>query len=301
MPIRSQAQRRWMWATHPEMAAQWEKETPKGKLPERVGKKKKKKYEFGGDEEGGDYSDFFNTLADAAISQQQQSYQPVEEEPAPDPEEEPSNDYEDLQNQISELKSQLEERNRGYDPDVQDAHRDDEFMSMLFSDEDNSPIVFGPSDLHYSNTNYTASSNVPVGQKEEQAFQFFKNKGLPDHVAAGIAGNIKHESNFNSQVVGDAGKAKGFAQWHPDRYQRLKAKGFNLNTDEGNLEAIYNELNTTERKAFDKLLRTKTPEEAAVVFDKEFERSAGRSTQQRINSASSLFRKMQGKYTVKKD
>jgi hypothetical protein len=36
MPLKSQAQRKWMWATHPRMASQWEKETPKGKLPERV-------------------------------------------------------------------------------------------------------------------------------------------------------------------------------------------------------------------------------------------------------------------------
>ena len=37
MPLKSQAQRRWMHATHPMMAARWEKETPKGKkLPERA-------------------------------------------------------------------------------------------------------------------------------------------------------------------------------------------------------------------------------------------------------------------------
>lgn len=40
MPMRSQAQRRWMWATHPEMAKRWEAETPHGKLPEHAKKKK---------------------------------------------------------------------------------------------------------------------------------------------------------------------------------------------------------------------------------------------------------------------
>lgn len=38
MPLKSQAQRKWMWATHPRMASQWEKETPKGELPEKVDK-----------------------------------------------------------------------------------------------------------------------------------------------------------------------------------------------------------------------------------------------------------------------
>jgi hypothetical protein len=39
MPFKSKSQRRWMYATHPEMARHWEEVTPKGKsLPERVKK-----------------------------------------------------------------------------------------------------------------------------------------------------------------------------------------------------------------------------------------------------------------------
>lgn len=45
MPFKSQAQRKWMYANHPEMAKEWEKETPKDKkLPKKV----KKKYQFAG-------------------------------------------------------------------------------------------------------------------------------------------------------------------------------------------------------------------------------------------------------------
>lgn len=37
MPFKSQAQREWMWANHPDMAREWENATPKGKkLPEHV-------------------------------------------------------------------------------------------------------------------------------------------------------------------------------------------------------------------------------------------------------------------------
>lgn len=44
MPFKSEAQRKWAYANKPEMAERWEKETPKTtKLPERVGKKKKKR------------------------------------------------------------------------------------------------------------------------------------------------------------------------------------------------------------------------------------------------------------------
>ena len=40
MPFKSRAQEKWMYATHPQMARQWQKETPKGKLPEKVKEKK---------------------------------------------------------------------------------------------------------------------------------------------------------------------------------------------------------------------------------------------------------------------
>ena len=36
MPFKSQAQRKWMYATHPKMAKEWEEHTPKGKLPKTV-------------------------------------------------------------------------------------------------------------------------------------------------------------------------------------------------------------------------------------------------------------------------
>jgi hypothetical protein len=42
MPFRSQAQRRFMYARHPKIAARWEKHTPKGKrLPKRARKGKR--------------------------------------------------------------------------------------------------------------------------------------------------------------------------------------------------------------------------------------------------------------------
>lgn len=36
MPFKSQAQRRWMYANKPEMAKQWEDDTPPGRLPSRI-------------------------------------------------------------------------------------------------------------------------------------------------------------------------------------------------------------------------------------------------------------------------
>lgn len=43
MPMKSQAQRKKLWATDPKLAEKMEKETPKGKkLPKKVKKDKKK-------------------------------------------------------------------------------------------------------------------------------------------------------------------------------------------------------------------------------------------------------------------
>lgn len=43
MPFKSEAQRRWMHTNKPEMAKRWESETPRGKLPDRLKKKKEAK------------------------------------------------------------------------------------------------------------------------------------------------------------------------------------------------------------------------------------------------------------------
>jgi hypothetical protein len=40
MPFKSQSQRRYLYATHPKIAREWEAETPKGKkLPDKVKKR----------------------------------------------------------------------------------------------------------------------------------------------------------------------------------------------------------------------------------------------------------------------
>ena len=43
MPFKSQAQRNWMYANMPEMAKEWEDETPPGRLPARLNSSSKSK------------------------------------------------------------------------------------------------------------------------------------------------------------------------------------------------------------------------------------------------------------------
>ena len=47
MPLRSESQRRWMWANDPAMARRWEAETPRGAvLPEKVNQSIKKQHKM---------------------------------------------------------------------------------------------------------------------------------------------------------------------------------------------------------------------------------------------------------------
>lgn len=281
---------------------EWNKGTPK-KLPKHIKKKKHKKYQFGGTD---DSSDFFNTLADAAIQQQQpQQEEYTPEQPQNLPEEDTSQ-YDDLKSQLEELKSQLESQQSNYDPTFNTAHKDDEFLNFLFADDNrsNEPVVFDNTpdgdkpNIPYNPASITSApaSYEAVGEKELEAFNFFKGKGLPDHVAAGIVGNLKNESGLDTNARGDGGKAYGLAQWHPDRLNSLKAKGHDLNSFKGQLEAVYAELNTSERGALNSLLKTTNPSDAARVFDRQYERSAGLSTNKRINSAASIYNRATGKY-----
>lgn len=74
---------------------------------------------------------------------------------------------------------------------------------------------------------------------------YFINKGLNAAAACGIAGNIKHESNFNTAAIGDYGTSFGICQWHLGRGTNMKNScGSNWeNNLTGQLDFLWSELN----------------------------------------------------------
>ena len=60
-------------------------------------------------------------------------------------------------------------------------------------------------------------------------------------IAAGFAGNVKHESSFGITIYGDGGNAVGLCQWNGTRFDRLVATG-NWDTLEGQVSFIMQEL-----------------------------------------------------------
>jgi Phage tail lysozyme len=117
--------------------------------------------------------------------------------------------------------------------------------------------------------------------------------GLTQAQAAGAVGNLQAESGANIPSwgpTGDAGSAHGAAQWRLDRLANLQKyaadNGLDYRSTEAQQGFMRQEYLGSERSAYDRLTSAKTPEEAAGVVNKYYERSADRSGRREANAAS---------------
>ena len=108
--------------------------------------------------------------------------------------------------------------------------------------------------------------------------QFFINKGESPVVAAAIAGNVFQESGYDPTIENSIG-AYGAFQYLGDRRDALLsfAEANNLDPSDLNtqLEFAWYEMNqegTLENQALQEMRKAQTPEEAAVIFRRLFER-----------------------------
>lgn len=124
---------------------------------------------------------------------------------------------------------------------------------------------------------------VPKGQRDavSTAMEYFQSTGKTKEQAAGIVGNLDHESGFNTSASGDNGTAFGIAQWRGERLDALKAyaasQGKPITDLQTQLQFVDKELNSTEGKAHEKLLAAKSTDEAAKAFI-DYERPQGFGT-----------------------
>jgi len=131
-------------------------------------------------------------------------------------------------------------------------------------------------DINQPTTGYSLSSQqLSTGKKISE---FFMSKGLSKEQSAAIAGNLFAESSFRSGVLGDTGQSYGLAQWNGKRLDSLKRfsaeKRKSLDDVDLQLEFIWKELNTTERNAFNKLIKSSNVKEATKLFSDHYERPA---------------------------
>lgn len=127
-----------------------------------------------------------------------------------------------------------------------------------------------------------ASSNA------EKIWIYLTEHGMSDTVAAAALGNIQAESDFNPRAT-DGGT--GLVQWTSGRVAKLKAYAgaSGMWTIEGQMSFLLHEFATSEAGAYAKIAAADSPAEAAYVWDRYYERSAGLSTSTRMRNATKWY------------
>jgi hypothetical protein len=67
-----------------------------------------------------------------------------------------------------------------------------------------------------------AGEDPAANPRAQEAMRFFQERGWSKEQSAGLVGNLIAESNLSTTAVGDGGKARGIAQWHPDRQANFR-------------------------------------------------------------------------------
>lgn len=125
--------------------------------------------------------------------------------------------------------------------------------------------------------------SISLEGNKKKAMDFFMSKGLKPYHAAGIVANLMGESGLNHTAVNPNSKAYGLAQWLGSRKSNLFKKYGNKPTFDQQLEFVWEELQTNERNAFDKLLSTSNYTAATDSFMRNFERPSAKEMAQSIN------------------
>ena len=126
----------------------------------------------------------------------------------------------------------------------------------------------------------------------DSIFAGLVQRGLPEHVAAGIVWNLEDESGLNSgineaapTVPGSRG-GYGLAQWTGPRRNALEAyaadRGADVSDPSMQLDFLVSELQGPEGRAYDRLMATSTPEDAAAAFATDFLRPAKQHLDRRV-------------------
>ena len=123
----------------------------------------------------------------------------------------------------------------------------------------------------YKNGGYI--NKMSKGGESSKVISYLISQGLTKQQAAGIAGNLQQESSFRPNAKGSLGHI-GIAQWDKnDRWPKVKkyieSQGLEPFSLDGQLAGLVWE--AKKRKDWDKIVKTKTPEESAQTWLKYFE------------------------------
>lgn len=99
-----------------------------------------------------------------------------------------------------------------------------------------------------NSNNYNVSkTETEIGVKIASIVKWLQSQGMTLHGSCGVAGNMRAESNFKTDAIGDNGTSGGLCQWHNERFSELKSfaskKGKEWTSYSVQLEYLMSELN----------------------------------------------------------
>lgn len=120
----------------------------------------------------------------------------------------------------------------------------------------------------------TEYTGVNTGNtNRDEVYNLLSEAGYNNAAICGILGNIEHESNFNTEAVGDYGASHGLCQWN-DNYGRwtdvknyCKENGLDPNSVEGQVKFMIDDMKKYDLDSYMKNVPN-TPEGAAAAADK---------------------------------
>ena len=140
------------------------------------------------------------------------------------------------------------------------------------------------------------SSGAGATGSTDKAMKYFMSKGWTREQAAGIVGNLQHESNMKTNIEGDKnnkkGSAWGIAQWRLERLAKFKemyGKDVKDASFEEQLDFVQWELTHSHSSAGGLLQQATTADQAALVVDQYYEISDGKAITKRQANALALM------------
>jgi len=132
---------------------------------------------------------------------------------------------------------------------------------------------------------------------EAQVIAGLVRRGVPRHVAQGVAMNFQDESGFDSGITGPGGDF-GLAQWTGPRRAALEryasAHGKPVDDPDLQLDFFMVENAGQEAEAWKKVLATSNSKDAAITFVNEWERPAAEYAQRRSAKYASMTPRVSG-------
>lgn len=140
-----------------------------------------------------------------------------------------------------------------------------------------------------------------IAEPQAKAIGNLRATGWNDNVVSGFVGNFMQEGGWDG-AKGDGGTAHGVAQWRGERLENFKkiiGKSPTESSIDEQMKFVQWEMENPQAagmtvKQRDMILAAKTPEEAAALIDKYYERSDGKSVGKRQSHAKNVHSHISG-------